>query len=489
MTAPLVDVRLHSVAGWDLQQAGRAVTVLAGAIEGLPTWRARLEGVERAVRSGNGWSGPAAQTAAAALAEVSAVASAIAAALEESLSSYRRLTVEAGRAQELAEQALLQAASLPSDVGTPPPAADGALWHAAQAGAAAEDAGEALSGLGVRDAFAPEDFQDLLVHVPLMGPIQAPPVPATRVPTEIAGWWAGLSEAQQRAVISMSPAVVGALDGVPAWARDRANRLLLDRALSDRRTSAGAALTARAVAARIAKEEAAGRTVEVELLDLAGDRVALSLGDLDTADEVAVLVPGVGNTPEDDLGRLVGNAEDIASATRDASSGASLATMVWLGYRTPATVLTGTMRFAAEEGGPALARSLDGLAAARTATATDKPRTTVVAHSYGTVVVDEAADEPGRLAADAVVLLGSPGMEDYANSLEAPEVFDAASPGDPVTWLPWDGDRWTGGSYGATGLPVTPDMGHSDYLEPQFPTLAAVGEVVAGVRGAEPGHC
>jgi hypothetical protein len=298
-----------------------------------------------------------------------------------------------------------------------------------------------------------------------------------------------LSEAQQRAVISMSPAVVGALDGVPAWARDRANRVLLDRALSDPRTSAGAALTARAVAARIAKEEAAGQTVQVELLDLAGDRVALSLGDLDTADEVVVLVPGVGNTPEDDLGHLVGNAEDIASATREASHGASLATMVWLGYRTPATVLTGTMRFAAEDGGPALARSLDGLAEARTATATDKPRTTVVAHSYGTVVVDEAADQPGRLAADAVVLLGSPGMEDFANSLEAPEVFDAASPGDPVTWFPWDGDRWTGGSYGATGLPVSPDMGHSDYLEPRFPTLAAVGEVVAGVRVAEPGHC
>jgi hypothetical protein len=322
-----------------------------------------------------------------------------------------------------------------------------------------------------------------------MGPIQPPRVPATRVPAEVAGWWAGLSEAQQRAVISMSPAVVGALDGVPAWARDRANRVLLDRALSDPRTPAGAALTARAVAARIAKEEAAGQTVQVELLDLAGDRVALSLGDLDTADEVAVLVPGVGNTPEDDLGHLVGNAEDIASATRAASSGASLATMVWLGYRTPATVLTGTVRFAAEKGGPALARSLDGLAAARTSTATERPRTTVVAHSYGTVVVDEAADQPGRLAADAVVLLGSPGMEDYANSLEAPEVFDAASPGDPVTWFPWDGDRWTGGSYGATGLPVTPDMGHSDYLEPQFPTLAAVGEVVAGVRVAEPGHC
>jgi hypothetical protein len=33
-------------------------------------------------------------------------------------------------------------------------------------------------------------------------------------------------------------------------------------------------------------------------------------------------------------------------------------------------------------------------------------------------------------------------------------------------------------------------MHHSDYLEPEFPTLAAVGEVVAGIRLAEKqAHC
>jgi hypothetical protein len=113
-----------------------------------------------------------------------------------------------------------------------------------------------------------------------------------------------------------------------------------------------------------------------------------------------------------------------------------------------------------------------------------------VAHSYGTVVVDEAADEPGRLAADAVVLLGSPGMQGYAWKLEVPAVFDAAAPNDPVTWNPYDGDRVTWGPYGATGLPVASGMGHSDYLEPEFPTLDAVGEVVAGLRLAEKeAHC
>jgi hypothetical protein len=490
MTVPLADARrLHAIAAWDVAQARRAVTLLAGTIDGLVTWRARLEGVKRALESGHWWSGPAARSAVVALAETSAAASAVGGAVEASLSAYERLVVEAASAQELAERAVVFVPPPPGGTGTRPPTADAALRHAALAGAAAEAAGEALAGLGVRDAFAPADFQDLLLHVTFMGPIQAPRVPGTRVPLDVAHWWTGLSETQQRAVISGSPAVVGALDGVPAWARDRANRLLLDRALGDPRTSAAAAVTARVVAQQIASEEEAGQDVQLQLLDLAGDRVVLALGDLDTAEDVAVLVPGVGNTPEDDLGGQVGNARDVAAAARAASPGTSLATVVWLGYRTPGNLLTGTMRFAAESGGPVLARSLEGLAAARTATATGTSRTTVVAHSYGTVVVDEAADEPGWLAADAVVLLGSPGMEDYAASLEAPEVFDAAAPNDLVTWVPWDGDRWTGGSYGATGLPVTPDMGHSDYLEPEFPTLAAVGEVVAGVRIAEPGHC
>ena len=100
------------------------------------------------------------------------------------MSSYRRLVVEAARAQELAERAAGYEPSSP-DLARPP-TADEALRFAALAAAAAEQAGDVLAGLGVRDAFAPADFQDLLAHVPLMGPFLAPPVPATRVPTEVA---------------------------------------------------------------------------------------------------------------------------------------------------------------------------------------------------------------------------------------------------------------------------------------------------------------
>jgi hypothetical protein len=486
MTAPRADAaRLHAVAAWDAPLVRRAVALLAETIDRLLTWRARLEGVGRALEAGDCWSGQAAQSAVAALSDVSAVSSAVAHAFEGSLSAYQRLVTEAARAQDFAAEALAAALLLP-DAEAASAFADAALGHAVLAAVAAEGAGDALAGLGVRDAFAPASFQDLLRLVPVMGPFQPPGLPSPRPPAGVAAWWAGLSAAAQRAVIATSPAAVGALDGVPAWARDRANRLLLDRALRDPRTPAAAALTAGVVARRIAAEEAAGKKVQLHLFDLAGDRVVLALGDLDTADAVALLVPGIGNSPGDDLGGLISDARNVAVAARAAAPETTAATVVWLGYRPPSTLASAITRTAAWRGGPALAATLAGLAAARDAIGNGQPRTTVVAHSYGTVVVDEAADVPGTLPADAVVLLGSPGMEDDAASLEAPAIFDAASDGDVVPRLDWFGDRGTREErYGSTGLPVTAAMGHSDYLDRNYPTLAAVGEVVTGRRTPE----
>jgi hypothetical protein len=81
------------------------------------------------------------------------------------------------------------------------------------------------------------------------------------------------------------------------------------------------------------------------------------------------------------------------------------------------------------------------------------------------------------------VLLGSPGMQEDARSLEVPEVFDAASPNDPISTSGFFGSPTYRGSYGSTGLPVVPSLRHSDYYDPDYPTLAAIGEVVAGNGG------
>ena len=493
--APAVDAttaRLSGVAAWEVPLLRRAVACLAGVAGRLSPWRARLQAVGRALE--DSWSGPAARSAGGAVAELATVAWELDASVELSLTAYERLLVEAGEAQELAVVAVAAARASPPavrdllagsllDVPLLSVTED-ALVHASRAAAAADETGTALAGLGVRDAFAPASFAGLAGGLPIVGPVVPPPVPTGRPPDEVAAWWAGLAPAAQSAAIAVAPPALGALDGVPAWARDRANRRLLDRALADPGLPARMAATAAAVARSVAAEEAAGREVQVQLLDLAGDRVALGLGDLDAADAVAVLVPGILTTPADDLDALIRDAAAVGLAARAAAPGVAVATVAWLGYRTPQSIPAAASRVPAWRGGPALASGLAGLDAARAATGGDPVRTTVVAHSYGTVVVDEAADAPGDLAADAVVLLGSPGMEQDASALEADAVYDSGSSGDPVAWLGWFGRPTWADGFGSTGLPGDAAMGHSDYYDPDFPTLAAIGEVVAGTRPA-----
>lgn len=325
------------------------------------------------------------------------------------------------------------------------------------------------------------DFPQLAGQVAEATP-EAAAAPPTGDPVPVARWWSRLTETVQLVTIRAHPDRIGRLDGVPAWARDRANRLVLGRALSAPGTPAAEAALARAVAARIAAEEAGGSRVQLQELDLRGDLVVLALGDLDSATSVAVLVPGIRTTPQGDLGSQLDDARGVATAARVASPGLDVAGVVWLGYRPPG--FAGALsRDAAETGGPELDASLRGLAAARPASGHDPSRTAVIAHSYGTVVTGEAAAQPGRFAADAVVLLGSPGMRGNARSLETPEVYDAATLLDPVAISEWFGTApWRPG-YGATELPVDRFAGHTDYYDPARPTLSAIGAVVAGREG------
>ncbi|HEX2073035.1 MAG TPA: alpha/beta hydrolase [Geodermatophilus sp.] len=507
MSAPA----LTAVAAWDVPLLRGAVFTLAAVADRLPCWRARMEAVGRSLDTAECWSGPAAAAAGAALVEVSAVLTGVTTALTESLEQAQRLLAQAATAQELAEQALAAAAAVPvelDDAGRPAgslpsagavadsaaagrsaeetaaalraadTAAD-ALQAAALAGVAATAAADALVGLGVGGPFAPAAFADLAVRVPA-GSFLATTCPPGSGPEAVAAWWAGLSAAARLAVVAADPARIGSLDGVPAWARDRANRLELDRALAD--PSAPGYAVARTVAAEIADREQAGRDVQLYQFQPADGLAALALGDVDTADAVALLVPGVGNDAQEDLGDMADDARAVAEATVAAAPGLTVATVAWLGYRPPGNVAAGAFPGASRQGGPALDGALDGVAALRR----DAPaRVTVLAHSYGTVVADRAADQPGQLAADALVLLGSPGVDNDVDGMEAAEVYAASSVFDPVTWLEVHGDQTWDSGLGATGLPADWHTLHGEYYEPHHPTLAAMGEIVAGTRERE----
>jgi hypothetical protein len=353
-----------------------------------------------------------------------------------------------------------------------------ALGRGSLAAAAAQQAGEALRAVGLVGPRAPATFADLTAAI---GPPRGVPVPlSVASPAAVAAWWAGLSAAAQLAVVAADPVRIGGMDGVPAWARDRANRTLLAQAL----TSAGAPghETALAVADRLADAEAAGRPVQLYLFDPGAGLAAVAVGDLDSADAVGVLVPGMGTTVADDLGRLATSAQEVADAARAAAPGVAVATLAWIGYRAPRNLVEASRRGYARRGAPALAGDLAGLAGSRAATGRADPRTTVLAHSYGTVLLDQAADRPGRLATDAVVLMGSPGMErDGDLRHEAAEIYDAVGGLDPVAITGWFGAQPWRPEYGATLLPTDLHQTHVSYYDAGLPTLAALAAVVAGV--------
>jgi alpha/beta hydrolase family protein len=290
----------------------------------------------------------------------------------------------------------------------------------------------------------------------------------------VATWWDALSSSQRLAVIYITPGAIGNRDGVPAWARDRANRQLLEddlqrlaaaesvRTLDDRE----AALLVNARAARSALDAGAGfddprtgRRAGVQLYAyepgaFAGDgRVAIAVGDLDTAEHIAIAVPGMG-TEASRLGLGVPRSLFTAAAAR---TGQRVAVLTWIGYDAPSiTVADGDDRNPFDDAGDWIGEAGD-LAAVVTAGRATRGATrlaadvsgirarrgrdvhlTVLGNSYGSTTVAIAADEFG-LAADDVILTGSPGAgrastaEDLTTGTAHTWVGSASD--DPVSYL------------------------------------------------------
>jgi len=174
------------------------------------------------------------------------------------------------------------------------------------------------------------------------------------------------------------------------------------------------------------------------LYDPRGDgRVAEVFGDLARAENLTMLVPGIGNSMDNFDGENRQEAQSFHSEA-DARSAGEAATVAWLGYDSP-DGFTDTATYEndnAAAGGESLARSLDGINAQNPGA-----HTTVAGHSYGSVVTGNAASQFG-LDADDVVLTGSPGpgpgvdnASDLSNRGQA-RVWSAAAPGDLVASPP-----------------------------------------------------
>ncbi len=239
-------------------------------------------------------------------------------------------------------------------------------------------------------------------------------------PAQQACWWSLLSDAQQDRLIGELPDGVGSSDGLPAWARDRANRTSLAQVEAGLLAAGGSVeLLATVQALRTVLTQADGRTRQLVMLDLSGrvPTAAVSVGDVDQAGHVAVLVGGASTTVAGDIGRYdvrLAELTDLAQAQSGAhGDGRSVAGVVWLGYEAPQW---GDLRDpdrsvllprAAQAGAPALGRFLAGLDAA--GGAASSRHLTVLAHSYGSTVAGMAlAGSPTGV--DDLAVFGSPGL-------------------------------------------------------------------------------
>ncbi|MFJ2898420.1 alpha/beta hydrolase [Streptomyces sp. NPDC087218] len=217
-----------------------------------------------------------------------------------------------------------------------------------------------------------------------------------------------------------------------------------------------------------------------------GGRGAEVVGDLSRAERIAVLVPGAG-VDLDHYWRL----REGALALREELGGRS-AVIAWLGYRTPTTVSTTSLTSGrAVEAAPGL-RSFIGELRRMRPTA----RTTLLCHSYGSVVCARAAH---GLRVAGIILYGSPGTG-YGNA--------AALHARATVWAGRGSDDWIADvphvrlrlpftDIGFGTDPVSPafgaeifaagSAGHSDYLRSGSESLRNMARIVTGENRADVG--
>ncbi|RMI45179.1 alpha/beta hydrolase [Streptomyces triticirhizae] len=329
-------------------------------------------------------------------------------------------------------------------------------------------------------------------------PLPDPDAPAER----IAAFFAALDPGQARTLADRYPLVVGNLPGAPLTLRYQANRLAIEDARAEERR--------RAEDARLSPEGQweAGRRAnrlasllredrQILAFDPSGrGRVAEVFGDLEAADRVSLVVPGVNTdllTFERTEGRWsapAGMARALYAEERSRSPETATATIAWADYDAPrGLTMSAVTAGSAETGAERLLATLRGLP--------DDAELALFCHSYGSVVCGLAADELPSSVTD-IAVTGSPGMR-------AERVDDLGTTA--RVWAMRAEDDWIGGiphlaigplghgndpsspTFGARPLGSGGASGHDGYYLPgsaSLSNLARVGNGTAASAGCAP---
>ncbi|MEU6658432.1 alpha/beta hydrolase [Streptomyces sp. NPDC046821] len=409
---------------------------------------------------------------------------------------------------------------------------------------------KAPAGLSVTKEMLADSGKDLRAAQKTTGGLlDKSDIPHGKSPAENKRWWDHLTQEQRDEYTTLYPAEVGALDGIPSIARDTSNRMVLAQTMAQTQIELDALpanppqyvqkgdppssvvnpawqkwvrLTddqkgMEAIQARLDESGMPGQgskggstsgLPQAYLLgfDTQGDgRAIVATGNPDTADNTAVYVPGTGASlanAHGDINRM----SELWRAANQQSPGQSTSTITWIGYDAPDNVVpNATARHYAYDGAPALNTFMDGLQTAQGGP--ESSHTTLVGHSYGSTTIGAAAKEDGNLAADDVVVAGSPGMlVSDASELEvgSDHVWSEAASNDPVPAMgqealggrkfgvnTWNGVPYSLGpiisipsdeSFGAHRMDVD-TSGHSGYWDADSVSLNNQAAVVVGKYG------
>jgi hypothetical protein len=217
-----------------------------------------------------------------------------------------------------------------------------------------------------------------------------------------------------------------------------------------------------------------------------GGRTTEVFGDLSHAERIAVLVPG-SDTNLDTYGRFRRGALALQQEL-----GGRAAVVAWLGYRTPGTVTPEVLTPGlADDAAPELRRFVDQLTEAVPAA-----RTSLLCHSYGSVVCAHAAR---GLRVATIVLYGSPGTgADTVDRLDTrATVWAGRGTDDWIADVPHTRLRLPFVTVGFGPDPLSKAFGarifdagaggHDDYLKPGSLSLRNIARIVRGQTPSEDG--
>lgn len=363
---------------------------------------------------------------------------------------------------------------------------------------------KAERGLRVDDAVWADAARDLQHTRDAAGKyLKDSDIPHGKSPVENAAWWNHLSQEQRDEYVSLYPSSVGALDGIPSEIRDTANRVVLaethgtaqaeldawrakeppryEKYISPitGREVKGAQIESKAwkewdekrkamegrlngmqkIQDRLTASETGNRP-EGYLLGFDNSKLGkaiVSIGNPDTADNVVTYVPGTGANLSGIDGDLK-RAEMLHKKATVEGPGQTTASILWLGYDAPQDILTeatsGSYANAAKE---PLSRFLTGVDTAHTG---GPVNSTVLGHSYGTLVAGKALAGHPDLPVDNVIFVGSPGVGvEHAKDLGvAPDhVWSATAENDLINLAP-SPNAVAGGLLGPLWLPGAADL-------------------------------